>query len=134
MSREEENAVVKWCKSEVESYKQLPFMIYQIQEQFRDEARPRGGLLCAREFTMKDAYSFHATRKDLDDYYEACKTAYRRIFTRAGVPEVAIVESDAGRMGGNAAHGFVLLCDAGEDVIVSCPHCGYLADLDAATG
>ena len=129
-----EEAVVQLCRSEVESYKQLPFMVYQIQEKFRYEARPRGGLIRAREFTMKDAYSFHAAQEDLDDYYETCKTAYRRIFARAGIPETAIVESNPGMMGGNTAHQFMLLCDAGEDTIMSCPHCGYLANLDVATG
>lgn len=84
-------------------------MIYQIQTKFRDEARPRAGLIRVREFTMKDAYSFHTSQEDLDDYYEKCHKAYERIFARAGVPEVISVASDSGMMGGSVSHEFMLL-------------------------
>ena len=129
-----EEAVVHLFRDVVESYRQLPFMAYQIQTKFRDEARPRAGLIRVREFTMKDAYSFHTSQEDLDSYYEQCRIAYRRIFARAGIPETAVVQSDTGMMGGSVAHEFMLLCDAGEDTIVSCSECGYLANLDVATG
>ena len=86
-----------------------PFMIYQIQTKFRDEARPRAGLIRVREFTMKDAYSFHTSQEDLEQYYEKCHKAYERIYARAGIPEVVSVKSDSGMMGGNLSHEFMLL-------------------------
>ena len=128
-----EEAVVHLSRNEISSYKQLPCMLYQIQTKFRDEPRPRGGLIRVREFTMKDAYSFHATQEDLEAYYELCDRAYRRIFARIGIPEVAVVQSDSGMMGGKVAHEFMLLCDAGEDTIVGCDSCDGLANLDVAT-
>ena len=129
-----EEAVLHLCRHEVTSYKQLPFMVYQIQTKFRDEPRSRGGLIRVREFTMKDAYSFHATQEDLAQYYETCRAAYRRIFARAGIPETVVVESDTGMMGGKVAHEFMLLCDAGEDTVATCDRCDYLANTDVATG
>ena len=129
-----EEAVVHLSRHELTSYKQLPFMIYQIQTKFRDEPRSRGGLIRVREFTMKDAYSFHADMADLERYYEVCRRAYHRIFARAGLPETVVVESDPGMMGGKVAHEFMLLCDAGEDTVVTCDRCGYLANRDVASG
>lgn len=129
-----EEVVVHLARHEAKSYKQYPFMLYQIQTKFRDEPRSRGGLIRVREFTMKDAYSFHTSNEDLEDYYKKCSRAYRRIFARAGVPEVVVVESDTGMMGGRRAHEFMLLCDAGEDVIVTCDKCDYLANSEVATG
>ena len=129
-----EEAVVHLCRGEIESYKQLPFMVYQIQSKFRDEPRSRGGLIRVREFVMKDAYSFHRTQEDLDRYYEACRAAYSRIFARCGVPETAVIQSDTGMMGGKVAHEFMLLCEAGEDTVAACDRCGYLANLEVAEG
>jgi len=127
-----EEAVVHLCRGEIDSYRQLPFMAYQIQTKFRDEPRSRGGLIRVREFTMKDAYSFHASQQCLEQTYERCLEAYRRIFARAGVPETAVVQSDSGMMGGAVAHEFMLLSDAGEDTIAACDECGYLANQEVA--
>ena len=127
-----EEAVVHLCRGEIDSYRQLPFLVYQIQTKFRDEPRARGGLIRVREFTMKDAYSFHASNACLERTYQQCLEAYRRIFARAGVPETAVVQSDSGMMGGAVAHEFMLLCDAGEDTIAHCEDCGYLANQEVA--
>ena len=129
-----EEAVVALCRNEIKSHVQLPFMVYQIQTKFRDEPRSRGGLIRVREFTMKDAYSFHATPEDLERFYRLCYEAYARIFARVGLPEVVAVESDTGMMGGDVAHEFELLCDAGEDTIAVCDSCSYRANLDVARG
>ena len=96
-----EEAAVQLVREYGQSYSRYPFMIYQIQTKFRDEARPRGGLIRVREFTMKDAYSFHTSQQDLDQYYARCFKAYERIFARTGIPEVLSVASDSGMMGGN---------------------------------
>jgi prolyl-tRNA synthetase len=129
-----EEAVVHLCRNEATSYAQYPFMVYQIQTKFRDEPRSRGGLIRVREFTMKDAYSFHRTDADLDVYYDRCRVAYARIFARCGVPETVVIQSDSGMMGGKVAHEFMLLCDAGEDAIATCAQCGTLANLEVAEG
>ena len=129
-----EEAVVHLCRGEVSSYAQLPFMVYQIQTKFRDEPRSRGGLIRVREFTMKDAYSFHATAEDLAEFYAKCLGAYRRIFARAGLPEVVAVESDTGMMGGRVAHEFILLCDAGEDTIAVSEDGSAMANVEVASG
>jgi len=129
-----EEGVVQLARYEVNTYKQFPFMLYQIQTKFRDEPRSRGGLIRVREFTMKDGYSFHTTPADLEEYYRRCSVAYKRIFARAGIPEVAVVQSDTGMMGGKVAHEFMLLCDAGEDTIFKCAGCDYLANADVAVG
>lgn len=129
-----EEAAVQLARSEAKSYAKYPFMIYQIQTKFRDEPRARGGLIRVREFTMKDAYSFHRTQEDLERYYKICHTAYERIYERCGVPEVVSVGSDSGMMGGAVAHEFMLLCDAGEDTIVSCSACDYRANMEIAQG
>ncbi len=96
-----EEAAVHLVREYAKSYSKYPFMIYQIQTKFRDEARPRAGLIRVREFTMKDAYSFHTSQEDLNQYYERCHKAYERIFERAGIPEVVSVASDSGMMGGS---------------------------------
>ncbi len=129
-----EEGVVHLARYEVNTYKQFPFMLYQIQTKFRDEPRSRGGLIRVREFTMKDGYSFHTTQADLEEYYRRCSVAYKRIFARAGIPEVAVVQSDTGMMGGKVAHEFMLLCDAGEDTVFKCAGCGYVANADVAVG
>ncbi len=127
-----EEAAVHLVREYGQSYSKYPFMIYQIQTKFRDEARPRGGLIRVREFTMKDAYSFHASQEDLEQYYMRCHKAYERIFARAGVPEVISVQSDSGMMGGSVSHEFMLLTPVGEDTIAICRECGYRANMEAA--
>ena len=129
-----EEAAVQVARTECKSYQDYPFMIYQIQTKFRDEARPRGGLIRVREFTMKDAYSFHTTWEDLEEYYYRCHRAYERIYARAGLKDVISVKSDTGMMGGSIAHEFMFLCDDGEDTIAICPECGYKANMEVATG
>ena len=127
-----EEAAVHLVREYAQSYTKYPFMIYQIQTKFRDEARPRAGLIRVREFTMKDAYSFHTSQEDLEQYYEKCHATYERIFERVGVPEVVSVKSDSGMMGGNISHEFMLLTPVGEDSIVLCDSCDYRANMEAA--
>lgn len=127
-----EEAAVQFARDTVSSYQQMPFMIYQIQTKFRDEARCRGGLIRVREFTMKDAYSFHASQDDLEKYYKRVYDAYVRIFNRIGMKRVVAVKSDSGMMGGNIAHEYMLLTPIGEDSIVICPECGYKANMEIA--
>ena len=127
-----EEAAVHLVREYAQSYTKYPFMIYQIQTKSRDEARPRAGLIRVREFTMKDAYSFHTSQEDLEQYYEKCHAAYERIFERVGVPEVVSVKSDSGMMGGNISHEFMLLTPVGEDSIVLCDSCDYRANMEAA--
>ena len=127
-----EEAAVQLVREYGQSYAKYPFMIYQIQTKFRDEARPRAGLIRVREFTMKDAYSFHTSQEDLEQYYDKCHKAYERIYARAGIPEVVSVKSDSGMMGGNISHEFMLLTPVGEDSIVLCDSCDYRANMEAA--
>ena len=127
-----EEASVHFVRDVADSYTQYPFMIYQIQTKFRDEPRCRGGLIRVREFTMKDAYSFHTSQEDLEAYYQRCYDAYNRIFARAGVPEVVAVASDSGMMGGKVSHEYMLLTAVGEDSIVLCHDCDYRANMEAA--
>ena len=126
-----EEAAVQMAMNVAGTYQKYPFMIYQIQTKFRDEPRARGGLIRVREFTMKDAYSFHTTQEDLERYYDRAYRAYERIYARAGVPEVIAVKSDSGMMGGKVSHEFMLLTDIGEDSIVICPECGFRANMEA---
>ncbi len=127
-----EEAAVHLVREYGQSYQQYPFMIYQIQRKFRDEARPRAGMIRVREFTMKDAYSFHTSQEDLEQYYQKCYDAYNRIFKRVGIPEVVTVASDSGMMGGNISHEYMLLNEVGEDSIVLCSACDYRANMEAA--
>jgi prolyl-tRNA synthetase len=127
-----EEAAVHLARNEARSYRSYPFMLYQIQTKFRDEPRSRGGLIRVREFTMKDAYSFHRDQTSLDDFYARCASAYSNIFTRCGIPEVKKVQSDTGMMGGGVAHEYTLLSDSGEDTIVTCNGCDYMANLEVA--
>lgn len=127
-----EEAAVSTCQNIVKSYDQLPCMVYQIQTKFRDEARPRAGLIRVKEFTMKDAYSFHTSNEDLEDYYNKVYEGYNRIFSRVGMKNFISVKSDTGMMGGKYAHEFMLLTDIGEDSIVICDHCGYKANMEVA--
>ena len=127
-----EEAAVHLVRDSAKSYTKYPFMIYQIQTKFRDEARPRAGLIRVREFTMKDAYSFHTSQEDLEEYYARCHKAYERIYARAGIPEVVSVASDSGMMGGSISHEFMLLTPIGEDSIAICSECDYRANMEAA--
>ncbi|OPX42390.1 proline--tRNA ligase [Ruminiclostridium hungatei] len=127
-----EEAAVHLARSEAMTYTKYPFMIYQLQTKFRDEPRSRGGLIRVREFTMKDAYSFHTTQEDLELYYEKVYEAYHKIFKRVGLPQVVSVASDTGMMGGKVAHEYMLLAESGEDSIVICDSCGYRANMEVA--
>lgn len=127
-----EEAAVHLVRDYGQSYSKYPFMIYQIQTKFRDEARPRAGLIRVREFTMKDAYSFHTSQADLEVYYDRCHKAYERIFSRVGLSEVVSVASDSGMMGGSLSHEFMLLTPVGEDTVVTCGYCDYKANMEAA--
>ncbi|MCM3874264.1 MAG: proline--tRNA ligase [Pyrinomonadaceae bacterium] len=120
------------ARNELRSYKQLPQVWYQIQIKFRDEARPKSGLMRLRTFIMKDAYSFDVDEEGLDRSFEDQRDAYKRIFTRAGI-EFTIVEASSGAMGGTASNEFVARTDAGEDLIATCENCGYAANLEKAT-
>lgn len=127
-----EEAAVQLVRDYGQSYMKYPFMIYQIQTKFRDEARPRAGLIRVREFTMKDAYSFHTSQEDLEQYYDRAHKSYERIFERCGLPEVISVASDSGMMGGKVSHEFMLLSPIGEDSIAICKECDYRANMEAA--
>jgi len=126
-----EEVVTELVRAFVSSYKQLPLTLYQIQTKFRDEFRPRFGLLRVREFLMKDAYSFHADLPSLDQTYKDMYAAYERIFTRCGIPFV-VVEAESGPIGGSASHEFMAACEAGEDVIVTSDKGNYAANLEKA--
>jgi len=120
------------ARSELRSYKQLPQVWYQIQNKFRDEARPKSGLIRVRTFIMKDAYSFDVDRAGLDKSFSDQREAYKKIFTRCGL-QFLIVEASSGAMGGTESNEFMARTPAGEDLIVSCPSCGYAANLEKAT-
>ncbi|MBC7220444.1 proline--tRNA ligase [Candidatus Bipolaricaulota bacterium] len=126
-----EEVVTDLARREIQSWRQLPLMLYQIQTKFRDEPRARGGLVRVREFTMKDGYSFHEDAADLDRYYPEVYRAYERIFRRCGLVPVP-VEADPGLMGGSGSHEFMLPHDGGEDTFVRCTGCGYAANRDGA--
>ena len=126
-----EETVVDLVKGEVNSYRQLPRLIYHIQTKWRDDPRPRGGLIRVREFTMKDSYSLDTDWESLAEQYDRHYEAYFRIFQRCGLPVMA-VESDVGMMGGKKAHEFMYLTPVGEDTIVLCESCGYAANRQLA--
>lgn len=126
-----EEVVTDIVRREVRSYRELPMNLYQIQVKFRDEVRPRFGLMRGREFIMKDAYSFHADAADCNREYEVMADTYRRIFERCGLT-TRPVESDTGAIGGRRAHEFQVLADSGEDAIVSCTKCEYAANVEKA--
>lgn len=128
-----EEAVVHLVRNEVNSYKQLPVMLYQVQTKYRDEARPRAGMIRVREFTMKDGYSFHENYECLDSYYKRAFEAYERIFERVGMKDCISIEADPGMMGGSTSHEFMALAECGEDVIFLSPNEEYKANKDVAT-
>lgn len=126
-----EEVVTDLVRREVKSYRHLPLTLYQIQTKFRDEIRPRFGVMRAREFVMKDAYSFDRDEAGAEESYHTMYQAYSRIFERCGV-EFRAVEADTGTIGGSFSHEFMVLADSGEDVIVYCDACGYAANLEKA--
>ena len=126
-----EEAVTIMARANVKSYKDLPFILYQIQTKFRDEPRPRGGLLRVREFEMKDAYSFDIDEEGLDKNYNFVINAYKNIFNRCGI-KVEIVEADSGGIGGKDSNEFVMLTDSGEDIILLSDRGDYAANIEKA--
>src|SRR5438105_2414967 len=126
-----EEVVTELVGAYVNSYKQLPLSLYQIQTKFRDEYRPRFGLLRVREFLMKDAYSFHAGIDSLNEVYDKFYAAYEKIFTRCGIPFV-VVEAESGPIGGSASHEFMAACEAGEDTLVTSNKGNYAANVEKA--
>jgi len=128
-----EEVVTKLAGFNIKSYRDLPMLLYQIQTKFRDEPRPRGGLLRVREFHMKDLYSFDVDESGLDDSYDKMLIAYHNIYAHCGLPAIS-VEADSGAIGGKDSHEFMLLAETGEDEIVRCDKCAYAANAEKAEG
>ena len=126
-----EEMMVDMVRNRVTSYKNLPLNLYQIKTKFRDEARPRFGLMRGREFIMKDGYSFHASTEDLDREFDAMEAAYKRILTRLGL-DYRVVEADSGAIGGSGSKELMVIADSGEDTIAICSKCEYGANIEAA--
>jgi len=126
-----EEMMVDLVRNRVTSYKQLPLNLYQIKTKFRDEARPRFGLMRGREFIMKDGYSFHSSLEDLDREFDTIENAYKKILTRLGL-DFRIVEADSGAIGGSGSKELMVLADSGEDTIAVCNKCEYGANIEAA--
>ena len=126
-----EEVITDTVRRDVRSYRQLPLNLYQIQTKFRDEIRPRFGLMRGREFLMKDAYSFHVDAASLDETYVAMRDAYRRIFEACGL-DYEVVEADTGAIGGSASHEFMVVAETGESAVVRCPVCSYAANVEKA--
>ena len=131
MAPTHEEVITLTVKANVHSYRDLPQILYQIQTKFRDEARPRGGLIRVREFDMKDAYSFDPDDEGLARSYDAMVQAYKNIFRRCGLPAVQ-AEADSGAIGGKESHEFLLPAESGEDALMICPGCGYAANAERA--
>ncbi|MEM7050460.1 MAG: proline--tRNA ligase, partial [Acidobacteriota bacterium] len=126
-----EEVITDTVRRDVRSYRQLPLSLYQIQTKFRDEIRPRFGLMRGREFLMKDAYSFHASADSLDETYQQLRDGYSRIFEACGL-DYTVVEADTGAIGGSDSHEFMVVADTGESEVVRCPDCGYGANVEKA--
>ena len=126
-----EEVITDIARKEIRSYRQMPLNLYQIQTKFRDEIRPRFGVMRAREFIMKDAYSFDADERGVDESYRKMIEAYTRIFTRCGLRFKA-VEAETGLIGGSFSHEFMVLAETGEETVVSCTHCSYAANIEKA--
>ncbi|MFZ2523833.1 MAG: proline--tRNA ligase, partial [Candidatus Ferrigenium altingense] len=126
-----EEVITDIARREIRSYRQLPVNFYQIQTKFRDEVRPRFGVMRAREFMMKDAYSFHADYASLEQTYQAMHDTYSRIFTRLGL-QFRAVAADTGAIGGSGSHEFHVLADSGEDALAFCPDSDYAANVEMA--
>ena len=126
-----EELLTTMVKANVNSYRDLPLIVYQIQTKFRDEPRPRGGLIRVREFDMKDAYSFDADEEGLDLSYQAMVKAYKNIYERCGMSTI-MAEADSGFIGGKDSQEFIALSDSGEDTVLLCESCGYAANAERA--
>ncbi|RUM65204.1 MAG: proline--tRNA ligase [Sulfurimonas sp.] len=126
-----EEMMVELIRNRVTSYKNLPLNLYQIKTKFRDEARPRFGIMRGREFTMKDGYSFHSSEEDLDREFQEMEAAYKRILTRLGL-DYRVVEADSGTIGGSGSKELMVIADSGEDTIAICSKCEYGANVEAA--
>jgi len=126
-----EEVITKLVSHNVQSYRDLPLLLYQIQTKFRDEPRPRAGLIRVREFTMKDLYSFDTDEDGQDQSYNKMLQAYRNIYSRCGLPAL-LVEADSGAIGGKESHEFMVIAEGGEDEIIYCPGCQYTANADKA--
>ena len=126
-----EEVITDLVKRNVQSYRDLPLMLYQIQTKFRDEPRPRGGLMRVREFGMKDLYSFDADEEGLNKSYQTMIEAYKRIYQRCGLDAV-VAEADSGAIGGKESHEFMVLAESREDIILSCSSCSYVANVEKA--
>jgi len=129
LSPTNEEAMVELVKNRVKSYKDLPVNLYQINTKFRDEARPRYGLLRGREFLMKDGYSFHASKEDMVREFDLMEATYKKIFTRLGL-DFRVVQADSGAIGGDGSKEFHVLADSGEDTIVVCESCDHGANIE----
>ena len=129
LSPTNEEAMVNLVRQTVKSYKQLPLNVYQINWKFRDEVRPRFGLMRGREFLMKDAYSFHASTEDMEREFALMEETYKKIFTRLGL-KFAVVEADSGAIGGAGSKEFMILADSGEDTIMVCSSCDFGANIE----
>src|SRR5258708_2211786 len=127
-----EEVMTEIARKELRSYKQLPQIWYQIQTKFRDEQRPKSGLIRVRQFIMKDSYSFDIDAAGLDASYQKHYEVYRRIFDRCGL-KYAVVEADSGSVGGSQCQEFIVMTEAGEDMVASCEKCGYAANLEKAS-
>lgn len=127
-----EEAVTSIARDILTSYKQYPVILYQINTKYRDEIRPRYGVMRGREFTMMDAYSFDADKKSLDESYERCSAAYKRIFKRMGLSTIS-VKASTGSMGGSDSEEFMVESEVGDDTLIICPKCGYAANVEKAT-
>jgi len=126
-----EEVITELVRYNVQSYRDLPLLLYQIQTKFRDEPRPRAGLIRVREFTMKDLYSFDTDEEGLNQSYSKMLQAYHNIYARCGLPAL-LVEADSGAIGGKESHEFTLITESGEDEIIQCPDCQYVANADKA--
>ena len=131
MGPTQEEVITDIARREIRSYRQMPINLYQIHTKFRDEIRPRFGLMRAREFLMYDGYSFDVDEKGLDESYQKMVDAYNRVFTRCGL-KFKMVEAESGMIGGSYSHEFMVLAETGEETIVSCTHCSYAANIEKA--
>jgi len=128
-----EEVITELVRHQVRSYRDLPLLLYQMQTKFRDEPRPRGGLLRVREFHMMDLYSFHADEESLEVGYQKMLQAYKNIFNRCGLPTM-VIEADSGAIGGKESHEFMVIASTGEDEIIYCSNCQYAANVEKAHG
>jgi prolyl-tRNA synthetase len=131
MGPTQEEVITDIARKEIRSYRQMPINLYQIQTKFRDEIRPRFGVMRAREFIMKDGYSFDTDEKGMEESYQKMYDAYSRVFTRCGL-RFKVVEAETGQIGGHFSHEFMVLAETGEETIVSCNQCSYAANIERA--